>query len=640
MIVATAGHVDHGKTSLIGHLTGVDTDRLAEEKRRGLTIDLGFAYRRINDGVTLGFIDVPGHSRFINTMIAGVSGIDLGMLVVAADDGAMPQTIEHLAVMRLLGIDDIVLVVSKIDRVEPGRVDEVSLAMQKLVPECDNAVFALSNNNGQGVAELQAYLDERALAFRQRSATGSFRLSVDRAFSLKGVGQVVTGTAIAGRVRPGDELEVLPGQDRVRVRSLRVQDAEATQGQAGDRCALNIVGAQNIHKGSTLGAIDSLPCSLHIDARFSLLAAAPYALKHLSPVKLYIGTRRLACRLYFIDDIEGGRLSPGDNALVQLILNEPAVCCCGDRFLIRDDSESITLGGGVVLDPYAPKTGKAREHRLHYLAAMECSCAEKAFVALLQPGSPPLNMSHFRRSWNLRVEELEQLFDSVPAVQFDVGSVQFALSPGDWTAAEEMLVSLVGQWHEDNPQRDGIAVAELQALFLDSSERVSGKALFKAVTGGLVRAGSLALAGGLVKSAKHKPVLSAAVQSHWNVVEKILKARGLLLPLLSEVASSSGLELEQVRTAVQAAARVKLVYKLNDHRYGLAEDLLEHARIVADLGGSADGITVISYKNRLGTGRKLAIEVLEYFDALRFTQRRGESRIIIDEAVPREKFKT
>jgi len=354
LIVATSGHVDHGKTSLIKHLTGVDTDRLAEEKRRGLTIDLGFAYRRINDEVTLGFIDVPGHSRFINTMIAGVSGIDLGMLVVAADDGPMPQTLEHLDVMRLLGISEFVLIVSKIDRVNSERVEEVVREVQALLPDTDPPVFRLSNTSGQGISELEVWLNDRALAFGARSTHGNFCLAVDRAFQIKGVGLVVTGTATSGIVATGDELELLPQGTKVRVRSLRVQDCEAPQGQVGDRCALNIVGAQDIHRGDSLATIDSLHCGRHLDTRVHLLQRAPYALKHLSRVKIYIGTRRLACRLYFINRIENKPLAPGGDVLAQLILSGPVASCAGDRFIIRDDSESITLGGGVVLDSSAP----------------------------------------------------------------------------------------------------------------------------------------------------------------------------------------------------------------------------------------------------------------------------------------------
>ena len=638
MIVATSGHVDHGKTSLIKHLTGIDTDRLAEEKRRGLTIDLGFAYRRINDEVTLGFIDVPGHSRFINTMIAGVSGIDIGLLVIAADDGPMPQTLEHLEVMRLLGISEFVLVVSKIDRVEAGRVEEVSRAVRAMVPECRHTVFPLSNKSGQGVAELQKWLDERALVFKARSTVGSFRLAVDRSFSLKGVGLVVTGTVSAGLVAPGDELEVLPQGSKVRVRSLRVQNHEALQGRAGDRCALNIVGAENVSRGSTLGGIDSMPCSRHLDARLFLIPGAPFSIKHLSPVKLYIGTQRRACKLYFIETVEKAQLAPGGKALVQLILDDPVVCCSGDRFIIRDDSESVTLGGGVILDPFAPKTGKSRHQRLNYLAAMEQPSFEKTLGLLLQPGSAPLNISKLRKSWNLQKDEWETLFDKVSATQFEVESTLYALAEEDWCAAEEMVLSQVHHWHEVNPQNQGIGVLGLQTLFLGIHGGPGRKKLFKAVISKLVRGGRLSLVGGLIKASSYRPVLSGSENGCWIKMEKVLIEHGMSIPSLRELALSAGLELEEARTVAQAAARLEQVHKLNDSRYGLSEHLLEHAKIIVELGESQDGITVISYQNRIGSGRKLAIDILEYFDVLRFTQRRGDSRVVIDEARPRQVF--
>ncbi len=629
MIVATAGHVDHGKTSLIKRLTGVDTDRLAEEKRRGLTIDLGFAYRQINDEVTLGFIDVPGHSRFINTMIAGVCGIDLGMLIVAADDGPMPQTLEHLDVMRLLGISEFVLIVSKIDRVNSERVEEVVRELQALLPDTAPPVFRLSNTSGQGISELQAWLNDRALAFKARSTHGNFRLAVDRAFQIKGVGLVVTGTAMSGIVAPGDELELLPQGTKVRVRSLRVQDCEASQGQVGDRCALNIVGAQDIHRGDSLATIDSLHCGRHLDTRVHLLQRAPYALKHLSWVKIYIGTRRLACRLYFINRIENKPLAPGGDALAQLILSGPVGSCAGDRFIIRDDSESITLGGGIVLDSSAPQSGKSRQHRLDYLAAMELPSPDKRLMGLLKPGSPVLDVNHLTRSWNIRADELERLFAASESVRFQAGGEEFALAKEDWAAAQERVVLLVNDFHKKNPQKPGVGLLELQRSFPSPDDDSGRKALFKAVVSALVRFGSLCLEGGQIKSAHYKPLLSVEEKAGWIKIEEVLEQRGMVIPLLTEVTLSSGLSLEQARAAVQAAARLNLVHKLNDNRYGLPKTLLKHMQLVAELGQGEEGITVISYKNRIGTGRKLAIEILEYFDTTGFTQRRGDRRIVI-----------
>ena len=422
------------------------------------------------------------------------------------------------------------------------------------------------------------------------------------------------------------------------MRSLRVQDAEASRGQAGDRCALNIVGAQDVQRGNTLSTIGSLPCSTHIDARFRLLQGAPFPLKHLSPVKLYLGTRRLACKIYFIEPDSRGPLMAGDSALVQLILEDPVVCCSGDNFLIRDDSENVTLGGGMVLDPFAPKTGKSRQHRLDFLAAIELPSLEKTLAALLRPGLPPLNISQLRKSWNLAPGEWDGLLEAMPAMQFESQSTQFALSKKDWCTAEQFVLEQVQQWHETNPQSSGMGVLELQTSFMGPGDGESRKSLFKAVISTLIRGGSLNLAGGLIKSASYKLALSAVEETHWTEIEKVLGEHGMIIPTLSEIALSTGLEQGEVRAAVQAAVRLNLVHKINDNRCGLSDDLLRHATIVSELGQGDERITVVNFKNRIATGRKLAIEILEYFDTLRFTQRRGDRREVIDETKPGEVF--
>ena len=310
MIIATAGHVDHGKTSLIKQLTGIDTDRLEEEKRRGLSINLGFAYLPLatdsqNNDTRLGFIDVPGHSRFINTMISGVSGIDLGMLVVAADDGPMPQTIEHLNVLRLLGLKHFVAVVSKIDRVPATRVKEVGAQVRDLLKSQQCDLFTVSNTTGEGISELLNYLQNHPLQHNARNLDCHFRMSIDRAFSLKGIGLVVTGTVAAGKINVGDELQLLPLGKTLRVRSLRVQDKDAQSGQAGQRCALNITGnieRQQISRGDVLTTAIDAPLVHRCDARFRLLTDAPFAVKHLSPVKLHIAAKHIEARLMKLHD--------------------------------------------------------------------------------------------------------------------------------------------------------------------------------------------------------------------------------------------------------------------------------------------------------------------------------------------------
>ena len=333
MIVATAGHVDHGKTSLVRQLTGVDTDRLEEEQRRGMTIALGFAYRKTAAGPVIGFIDVPGHRGFINTMISGIRGVDLGLLVVDAHEGVMPQTLEHLRVMDLLGVREALAVITKTDRASPDQVQALGETLRGLLPAAP--VFAVSSLTGSGMAGLLGELEARAQANRARAIRGHFRLSVDRVFVLKGTGLIVTGTAIAGRVAVGDSLRLYTAKSgsegiKVRVRSLHAQDEAAASGQAGQRCALNLVGdvdRADIQRGDMLADARCVAPSLRFDACLRLLDELPFPLRHLQPVKLYLGARHLSARVYFLDgetppseQDEEDRTAAGRERLVQFIL--------------------------------------------------------------------------------------------------------------------------------------------------------------------------------------------------------------------------------------------------------------------------------------------------------------------------------
>jgi selenocysteine-specific elongation factor len=630
--------VDHGKTALVKQLTGVDTDRLEEEKRRGLSINLGFAYRRVDSDTTLGFIDVPGHTRFINTMIAGVSGIDMGMLVVAADDGVMPQTLEHIDVLRLLGIDQCIVVISKIDRVEPERVTVVADAAQALLGEdCCRAAFLVSNSTGEGIAALQHYLDKLAVTHQQRSSAGNFRLSVDRAFLLKGTGLVLTGTALSGAVAVGDELQLLPQGVSVRVRSLHVQDHDARRGSAGDRCALNVSGPiekDQVKRGDVLVSGKELPLCERFDATVSLLPHAPFAIKHLSPVKVHIGARRMAARLYLISDVSGDntipRLQPGEDALAQLILEQPLPCCRGDRFLLRDDSESVTLGGGMVLDPLAPRTGKAHTRRLRYLQAMAKNGPVEALQDLLDGSPTPIDLTSFCRAWNLRPDEQQALLSSVAARYFTFEGVDYALAEQTWTLVTTTLLERVQRWHRDNPEQPGVKAASLQK----SVRKSMSAGLFRAALSEQLRQGKLSLAGGRVQTPGYQPSVPDAEQASWRQLERELDARGLQLPLVSELAAATRMKKESALACLQSASRRGLAFKLSDNRYALPRHLAEYAQLLKELAEHDKDITVINFKQHIKSGRKLAIEILEHFDAVGFTRRRGQTRFICQPDLP------
>ena len=570
-------------------------------------------------------------------MIAGVGGIDLGMLVVAADDGPMPQTLEHLDVLRLLGLRQFVAVISKTDRVPPERVEQVCTEVRQLLADTDHELFTVSNSTGEGILALKTGLEQRALQQLTHNTQGNFRMSVDRSFLLKGIGLVVTGTATAGEVKINDELQLLPQGITVRVRSMRVHDSEASSGRAGQRCALNLSGPiekSHIARGDILTAATNAPMELRFDARFRLLPNAPFAVKHRAPVKLHIGAKHVEARLYIIDETDGSRLQPGAEALVQLISSQPLPSCRGDRFLLRDHSESVTLGGGMVLDPLAPRSGKGRERRRNYLKAMANDDVEQALTQLLATSQQALNLGDLSRSWNLRAHEIEPLKSRPGVTHFTLDNADYLIATEHWQAAYTTLARAVPQWHATHPDKTGIKAS---ALLLQLQDSMSSS-LYQSVLSAALQSGELSLIGGLVQSKGYQPKVSGPDQQRWQTLETIFQQRAGLLPLVSELMTATGWDKSKVLDALHNAQRAGLVVKLNDNRYGLPLHLLEHAQKVLALEAGSEAISVINYKNAIGAGRKLSIEILEYFDTLRFTQRRGEQRVIINATLPEKQF--
>ncbi|MFT5579655.1 MAG: selenocysteine-specific elongation factor [Paraglaciecola psychrophila] len=617
MIVATAGHVDHGKTSLIKQLTGVDTDRLEEEKRRGLSINLGFAYRPLGADKVLGFIDVPGHSRFINTMIAGVGGIDIGLLVVAADDGPMPQTKEHLAVLQLMGVRDYILVVTKIDRVAAARVTQVGEQLKALVGAAA-PLFALSNTSGEGVAALQQHLDRAALGFEQRTGVGHFRLSVDRAFSIKGSGLVVTGTVSAGQVAVGDSLLLQPQGVAVRVRGIHAQDQSAAIGVRGQRCALNLSGAierDAIGRGSMLVAPALSELSDRCAVRLQLLASAPFKLKHLSPVKIHLGAGRYAAKLLCLEAPRS--LGAGSSTLAQLVFDEPLSICRGDRFILRDDSESISLGGGVILNPVAEKPQKNSPQSLLQLRALEHDSPLEVLQQLLIEQGGLLNFEQFKRSWNIRDDE-QSVMHELPFLLRG----PYIIGAQRWQSDKAQLLEQLQQWHRHNPLREGVAPTELRGDI--------DQPLYAALITELISDGAALLRGGALTASGHRVATSPQQMQQWSQLEQALNAAENPVPLRSELQQLSGLSDKDLNSALRAAVKLGDVRQIADKRYAKPTALQAYTTAVLQLGEAGAAFTVVQFKGASGCSRNLAIELLEYFDKIRFTQRRGNERIILD----------
>ena len=636
MIVATAGHVDHGKTSLVRALTGVETDTLAEEIERGLTINLGYAYMyggaaSADLPCSIGFIDVPGHRRFINTMISGVSGIDLALLVVAADDGPMPQTLEHIDVLDILGVKQLAVVISKIDQVEPARVDNVQEQLAALLSErrwSTPLMFPVSSRTGDGVAAVKEHLLTLSSGTQRMVADSGFRLSIDRRFNLNGVGLVATGTASAGGVKRGDRLQLLPLGRELRVRQLRANNREVESAAAGQRVALGLSGKialYEIQRGDWLVAAGGPGAHERLDARLRLLASAPFELKHMAPVKIYLGAKRVAARVAIVSGARGS-LQRGCSCLVQLILEAPVSAVWGDRFLIRDQGEDLILGGGQVLDPEAPRYGKSRPDRLDWLAALELPDPEQALTALLQ-ADRAVNLTGF---WRIRHHPDGATAAGLPehVRVFDREGNRWAVREALWLSLAACLQQHIDQWHRDHPQAPGIKMLDLQGR-LDPGVDQN---LAMAVLESLLRNGQLTLRDGHISRKGFQPAKSQQALAHWQQLRGYLQQVGQSLPLLSELVAANRMSDQDVREALRVGLGQGELHRLNDHRYALPEQLAAYYQHLAEAHAAGEDISVGNMKKRFDTGRNLTVEVLEYFDALRLTRRDGNTRSLLGRA--------
>ncbi|MDO4593205.1 MAG: selenocysteine-specific translation elongation factor, partial [Comamonadaceae bacterium] len=400
MIIGTAGHIDHGKTTLVRALTGVETDRLKEEKARGISIELGYAYVPLPNGDVMGIIDVPGHERFVHTMAAGAVGIDHALLVVAADDGVMPQTLEHLEILQLLGVKKGTVALTKVDRVLPERIEEVKLEIAAILAVTslhDSPIFetAASQPGDPGVQRLREYLEVQAQLMPARAQDGLFRLAVDRVFTLPGQGTVVTGTVFNGQVRVGDVLRHSGTGKEVRVRSIHAQNQAAEQGVAGQRCALNLAGVakEEVIRGDWVADARVLHATTRIDIRLHLLAeAAP--MQQWTPVHVHIGTQRCTAHVALLQD---GAIEPGTEVTAQLVLDESVFALPGDRLILRNAQASRTIAGGMVLDPYAPARKRRSAERQAYLQAMEALITSGSPAALVTQAGHGVSLSQLQR---------------------------------------------------------------------------------------------------------------------------------------------------------------------------------------------------------------------------------------------------
>ncbi len=633
MIVATAGHVDHGKTLLVEALTGVDTDRLPEEKTRGLTIDLGFAYEDIADGVSLGFVDVPGHERFVRNMLAGVAGIDFALLVVAADDGVMPQTREHLAILDFLAIRRGAVAISKIDRAESGRIAEVGREISDLLAPTvlrDAPQFPVSAQTGEGVADLKSHLETVARATAARSEAGNFRLAVDRVFNVTGAGVVATGSVFSGGAKTGDHLVISPQGTRVRVRGIHAQNSASETGVAGQRCALNIAGPElrksDLGRGDWLVAPEAHAPSDRMDARLRVAAGETRSLTHWTPVHLHLGAADIGCRVAVLENRD---IPPGETGLVQLVLDRNIAAVRGDRFVLRDQSSTRTVAGGEIIDPFSPARGRAKPQRLAWIADMDRETPGDALNNLLDQTPGGLNLDQFAKAWNLTPRESTGLWRDHGVTTIKGAATLWGLTPSNWQRLLDEVTEGVAEWHGNSPETLGPSEQQLsRTLAVPATADVLHAAANQQADGGLIiRRGTLLHMPG------HRPSPSAADEKLWVAVEPLLLAGGSRPPRVRELAETLDLKLRPLERFLARAEHLGWVHRVAANRYFPPAAVLELAETAERLCREDDGrLSVTAFRDLTGIGRNLTIDLLEFFDKVGFSRRDGEHRQILASA--------
>lgn len=627
MIVGTAGHIDHGKTALLQALTGQAGDQRQEERARGMTIDLGYRYAALAEGAALtGFIDVPGHERFIHNMLAGAHGIDLVLLVVAADDGVMPQTREHLAIIELLGIPQALVAISKCDRVEPARLAEVQAQVKALLAEGPYAKarqFPVSSITGQGIDVLRRALLEAEVRVRQRSVRGGFRLAVDRAFAVTGAGVVVTGTALAGRVSAGDTLLLGKAGKPVRVRGLHAQNQVALVAEAGQRVALNIAAerltVEQVHRGDWLVPEWLHAPSVRVDIELCLLPGETRVFEHFSAVHVHLGTQDVTARVALL---EGETLAGGQRMFAQLLLNAPLQAVHGDRLVLRDQRAQRTLGGGKVLDPFAPSRQRRSAERLRQLQVLrDADGLEEALPALLASALGGLDPQRLERQFN-RQRETRLVPNDVLVVATRQGPLLFARS--QWQALRDQVLEQLARFHEQEPDQLGPDRDRLRRFAALPLERPA----FVSLLDELLNDQLLASSGPWLHLPDHKVQLSAADSALWARLQPKLLAGQYDPPWVRTLAAEENCAEADVRLLLRKLARLGLVHQVVRDLFYPEVTLRRMAELLLGQANETPIVQVAAFRDMLGIGRKRSVQILEYFDRLGLTRRVADQRYI------------
>ena len=627
LIIGTAGHIDHGKTVLVKALTGKDTDRLAEEKERGISIDLGFAPLELPDGSVVGIVDVPGHENFVRNMMAGATGVDVALLVVAADDGVMPQTREHLAILDFLGVSSGVVAITKIDLVEDDLVKLVADEVRELLEGSSlegSAIMPVSVVTGRGIPEIRLELERVAREVRLKDEALPARLPIDRVFTLKGIGTVVTGTLWSGTVKNGEHLEISPAGRPARVRSLGVHGSGRDTVYAGERVAANLAGVskKDVTRGDVLLAPEYLKPTYMVDARVTLLKERAKPLKRGTRLRFHHGTRELLCRVY---PLEGAAVAPGETRPCQLRLEAQAVCSNGDRFVLRSYSPVTTIGGGTVVDTHP------RKHRLHDEAALrqfevlESGEPDKSVLVYLSRASEPLSGEQLALESSLApamVEKgLEALTSAGQAAALGNRAPVLYISSALYADIKASTEESLRRFHAEKPLADGMAKEILQKKVFTAWD-VRAADIF---LDSLLEEGALESHGKLVSLPGESATVTAEQERLIDTVTERIDHRPAAPPTVSELAAELSMDRQILSELLAIAEKQDRAVRVSAELYfspaavtGIEKKLRDSVR--------PEGITVSEFRILIGTSRKYALPLLEYFDRIKVTFRVGDVR--------------
>jgi len=631
VIIGTAGHIDHGKTTLIKALTGRNTDRLKEEKERGISIDLGFTYFDLPSGKRAGIIDVPGHEKFIKNMLAGIGGIDIVVLVIAADEGVMPQTKEHLNILKLLKVKKGIIALTKTDMVDSEWLEMISDQVHKEVEFTfleEAKIIPVSSIKGDGLKELIAEIDKLAEVVEQKDIAANFRLPIDRVFTVVGFGTVVTGTLISGSIKEGDKVALYPTNLQSRIRSIQVHEKGVKEADAGQRVALNIanISVEEVHRGNVLSKPDSMEPTMMIDAKMEMLDDAPMTIDNRDRLRLYHGTSEIMCRVVLLDRDE---LKPGESAFVQLRLEEQIACRKSDRFVIRFYSPMITIAGGTILDPNPPKRKRFNEDVMEELIIKEKGDPlEVVDQFLLQNSDKFYEEKEVIKQLGMVNDSfrsiIEALKDKSLVVEFKQGEDSYYAHTKYLNVVGEQLEKLLAQFHSKNPLKAGISKEEIKSKLFEAVK----PRLYDAVLDHYVRNKAIKLENQFVAKSDFKVDFTENQNKMKDFLLNRYSENKYNPPKFSDILLENKFDKNQIQMVYNALINMGYLVRLEDDIVFVKDAYNQGIQSVKEHITQKGSIQLGEFRDLLGTSRKYAMALLDSFDQQKITKRVGDNRIL------------